>query len=154
MIEIYYNALNAMFGPALGLHPALGELIVAAFITFIITIFYKYLLDQNKVKELKDKTKELQQKLKETKDKEETNKLTSEMFGMSNQQMKMTFKPMILTLIFVISIFPWLKVAFPGQIVTLPFEILGRTSFGWFLWYIIVSFPLSIGFRKLMGVNL
>jgi len=152
MIESYYGALSFIFGPVLALPAAVGELIIAAFITLIITLFYKYLVNQNKVKEIRDKTKELQKKMKETKDKETTNKLTTEMFSLSNQQMKMTFKPMMITLVFVVLIFPWLGTAFPGTIVTLPFEMFGRTSFGWFLWYVIISVPLSFIFRKALDV--
>jgi uncharacterized membrane protein (DUF106 family) len=152
MIEGYYGALSFIFAPILGLPPAVGELIIAAFITLIITLFYKYLVNQNKVKEIRDKTKELQKQIKEAKDKETTNKLTTEMFSLSNQQMKMTFKPMMITLVFVVLIFPWLGTAFPGQIVTLPFEMFGRTSFGWFLWYVVISVPLSFIFRKAMDV--
>ncbi|MBU3896749.1 MAG: DUF106 domain-containing protein [Nanoarchaeota archaeon] len=152
MIDAYYGALSFIFSPVLTLPAAVGELIIAAFITLIITLFYKYLVNQSKVKEIRDKTKELQKKMKETTDKEETSKLTTEMFAMSNQQMKMTFKPMMVTLVFVVLIFPWLKIAFPGTIVTLPFEIMGRTSFGWFLWYVVVSVPLSFMFRKVLDV--
>jgi len=152
MLEGYYGALSFIFSPIIGLPPALAEFIIAAIITLIITVFYRYLIDQNKVRDIRVKTKEIQKKIKETKDKEESSKLTNEMFSLSNQQMKMSFKPMIVALIFAILILPWLRVVFTGPIVTLPFDILGRTTLGWFLWYVIVSIPLSFVFRKVLGV--
>lgn len=151
--DAYYGILTKLFGPVLALHPAVGELLIAAFITFVITLFYKFLVDQKKVKEIRDNIKEMQKKSKDSKeDPEKVKETTSEMFKLTNQQMKMTMKPMIVTLLFVILIFPWLRVVFIGPIVYLPFSIFGREWFGWFLWYVVLSMPLSIIFRKAMGV--
>lgn len=154
MIDAYYSALTTLFGPVLGLHPAVGELIIVIFITFIITLFYKFLVDQKKVKELKDAVKEKQKQAKELQktDPDASKKMTAEIFGLTNKQMKMTMKPMIVTLLFVILIFPWLKTVFIGPVVYLPFAIFGKESFGWLLWYIVASIPLSMLFRKAMGV--
>jgi len=154
VVEIYYNALTTVFGPVLGLHPAVGELAIAVFITFIITLFYKFLVNQNKVKDIRDKIKEIQKKSKDAQKEnpEKSKELTTEMFKLTNQQMKMTMKPMLVTLLFVILTFPWLKTVFIGPIAYLPFSIFGREWFGWFLWYIILSMPLSVVFRKAMDV--
>ena len=102
-------------------------------------------LDQIKAKQAE--VKEVQKE-----NPEEAKKMTSEILALTNKQMKMTFKPMLVSMMFVILLFPWLKLAFVGPIVTLPVEILGRTTFGWFLWYIIISMPFSMAFRKLLGV--
>lgn len=154
VVEVYYNILSAVFSPVLGMHPAVGELLIAAFITFIITLFYKFLVNQKKVKEIRDKVKEIQKQSKDAqKDNPEKSKeLTADMLKLTNQQMKMTLKPMMVTLLFVILTFPWLKTVFIGPIVYLPFSIMGREWFGWFLWYVILSMPLSVVFRKAMDV--
>ena len=154
MIDIYYGALTTLFSPVLALHPALAELIIAGLITFVITLFYKFLVDQKKMKEIREKVDAMRKEVKEYQktDPEKANQVTTEMFKLTNQQMKINMKPMIVTLLFVILIFPWLKTVFIGPIVQLPFSLLGRTSFGWLLWYITVSIPLSTAFRKLMGV--
>ena len=152
--EAYYNFLSTIFSPLLGLHPAIGEAILAIGIVFVITLFYKYLVKQDAMKELREqiKAKQTEAKEKQKENPEEASKMTSEILKLTNKQMKMTFKPMLVSMLFVITLFPWLKTAFVGPIVYLPFEILGREWVGWFLWYIVVSMPFSIAFRKLMDV--
>jgi len=154
VVEAYYKFLTLVFSPILSLHPAIAELIIAGMITFVITLFYKFLVDQKKMKSIREKIKEMQKEAKEHQktDPEKANKITAEMFKLTNQQMKTNMKPMIVTLLFVILIFPWLKTVFIGPIVQLPVTLMGRTSFGWLLWYITISIPLSMTFRKLMGV--
>jgi len=162
--DFYYSALSTLFSPLMGLHPAIAEMIIAAIIVFIITLFYKFLVDQKKLKEIRDQVKEMQKKSKEMQKEnpEKAKEITSEMLGLTNKQMKMTMKPILVTLLFVFLIFPWLRTVFMGPVVMLPFripwmhifpfEFLWRDWFGWFMWYVLCSLPLSILFRKFMGV--
>lgn len=152
--EVYYNVLNVVFSPLLRMHPAIGEAIIALLIAFTITLFYKYLVKQDKMKELRDQLKLKQKEIKDLQktNPEEATKRTSEILTLTNQQMKMTMVPMMASLLFVILVFPWLKTVFVGPVVYLPVTILGREWFGWFLWYAIVSMPFSMAFRKIMGV--
>ncbi|MBU3905345.1 MAG: DUF106 domain-containing protein [Nanoarchaeota archaeon] len=152
--EAYYSFLSTIFAPLLALHPAIGEGILAISIVFVITLFYKYLVKQDDMKDIRDQIKAKQKEAKEVQktNPEQAQKMTSEILALTNKQMKMTFKPMLVSMMFVILLFPWLKLAFVGPIVYLPVEILGRASFGWFLWYIVISMPFSMAFRKLLGV--
>ncbi len=154
IVEAYYHALTTLFSPLMGFHPAIAELMIAIFITFTITVFYKLLIDQNAIKEIRGKMKELQSKSKELQktDPSKAKEMTTEMFALTNKQMKMTTKPLIVTMLFVILIFPWLKTVFIGPVVNLPFSMFGREWFGWFLWYFVTTMPLSSIFRKAMGV--
>jgi len=156
MSMIYYPILSAIFGPILTLPKHIAEFFIAVFIIFIITIFYKFLINQNKMKELKDEQKKMQEKVKElqkTKP-EEANKLMSETLKLTNKQMMMNFKPMIATFIFIIAFLPWLATIFEGPVVLLPFTLpYFGADFGWLMWYVVISFPLSMLFRKILGVQ-
>lgn len=156
MIESYYAALTTIFTPILFFPKPIAELILAIIVIFIITLFYKYMINQDEVRKLKDEQKTLQQKMKEVQNNpEETKRLTTEIFKLSNRQMQMSFKPMIPTLIFAAAILPWMSKTFGSRIVMLPFTLpYFGNDFGWLMWYLIISFPLSILFRKMMGVEL
>lgn len=158
VVNAYYSALSAIFAPVLALPPAIAELILAAIIIFIITLFYKYLVDQNKVRDHKEQIKELQKRIKELQktNPAEANKLLGEVLNMTNKQMLMNFKPMIPTMLLVFALLPWIAFVYAGkQVVLLPFAIpYFGSDFGWIMWYLIISIPLSMLFRKLLGVTL
>lgn len=155
--QIYYPVLDFIFGLALGLPPEMGEIVVAAVLTLVITLFYKYMVDQNKMKELKGKIKELQGKQKEIpkSNTDEMNKVFSEILALQNQQMKMNLKPMMVTLLLAVLFFPWMGSTFFGTQIVLPLSLpfIGN-DLGWLMWYIVLSIPMSMIFRKLLGVNI
>ena len=142
----------------IGLSPGIEELLLSALAVLIATLIYKFLVNQNEAREVREKMKEQQQKIKEVQksNPEEAKRITTEMLNLSNKQLKMTMKPMFVTLIlFILIIFPILPGLFPGEVVRLPFSLpYFGSKFGWLAWYIIVSFPLNSIFRKLLGVEL
>jgi uncharacterized membrane protein (DUF106 family) len=141
----------------IGLPIAIEELLLAAAIVFILTLFYRLLINQNEVRELKREQKEKQEKMKELQktNPEEANRMMSEMLKLTNKQFRMTMKPMMLSFIIVIVVLPLLPSIFPGIVVFLPFTLpFFGDKFGWLAWYIIVSFPLNSIFRKILGVEL
>lgn len=155
MFEWYYNILTAVFQPILNLPVAIAELIIAAIILFIITLFYRFLVDQNKVIELKTKLKEKQKEAKEIQktNPKQANALMNETLKLTNKQFKMNMKPLFFGFIIVIILLPWVGYVFPGSVVFLPFSLpYFGNDFGWLMWYIIISFPLNQLFRKFMGV--
>jgi len=140
-----------------GLIAAVEELVIAAAIVFVITLFYKFLINQNALKELKNEQKEKQQKIKELQKTNpvEANKMLNDVLKLTNKQMRMNMKPMIPTFILVIILLPWVAQLFPGAVVKLPINLpYFGSDFGWLAWYIIVSMPLNQLFRKMMGVEL
>jgi len=133
------------------------ELLFSAVITFIITLIYKFLTNQSEIKQLKISVKEKQTKIKELQktNPQEANKMLNEVMALSSKQMRMNMKPMLLTLVVVGITLPWLGQTFPGVVVKLPFTLpYFGNDFGWLAWYIIVSIPLGIYFRKLLKVEL
>ena len=103
MANIYYEFLNTIFSPLLGLPPYAFIFIFSALITFIITLFYKYLANQGRIRELKQQHKDLTGKVKEIQktNPDEANKLLTEILKLTNEQQKLNIKPMLVTLLFV-----------------------------------------------------
>jgi uncharacterized membrane protein (DUF106 family) len=140
-----------------GLPIFIEELLASALIVFIISIFYRFLINQNEIRELKTNLKEKQSKMRELQktNPQEANKVLNETLTLTNKQMRMSMKPMLLTLVVVGITLPYFNQLFPGAVVKLPFTLpfLGN-EFEWLMWYIIVSIPLGQLFRKLIGAEL
>ena len=157
MLEGYFAVLTTIFGPLLGFHPAISELLIALIMTFVITLFFRFLIDQNKAKEIKDKVKELQAQAKEfqKENPEKANNIFSEIMKLNGKQMRMSFKAMIPVFIIAALVFPWIAATFEGPVVLLPFSLpYFEADFGWLMWYLLISIPFSTLFRKILGVNL
>ena len=154
VLESYYGVLTGLFSPVLSLNIVLAEFILASMLVLIITLIYKLLGNQNKAKEIKTQISEMQKKMKEIKEnKEETDRLATEMLKLTNQQMRSSFKPMIVVLIIAFVFLPWMSDVFVNSVVSLPFSLpFFGNDFGWLAWYIVVSLPLSMIFRKALGV--
>lgn len=161
----YFGILSMIFSPVLMLPPILAEIVIGAFIVFIITLFNKFFVDQKQMKELKEKQKEIQAEVKEMQktNPEAANKRMKEVMGISNKIMKLNFKAMLPTMLLVITFLPWIKYIFPGIIakipatipfLTLKFPFIKMTnSFGWLSWYFLVSLSFTQLFRKILGVQ-
>ena len=133
------------------------EILASAAITLAVTIIYRFLANQNEMRDLKISMKEKQSKIKELQktNPDEANRMLNEVMALSSKQMRMNMKPMIMTLLVVSIALPWLGQTFPGAVVNLPFTLpYFGNDFGWLAWYIIVSVPLGFYFRKLLRVEL
>jgi len=141
----------------IGLPAFIEEILLSVVIVFIISIFYRFLINQNEVKELKTKLKEKQARMKEIQktNPSEANQLLTEILSLTNKQTRMSMKPMLLTLIVVGSALPYFGQLFPGIVVNLPFYLpYFESDFGWLAWYIVISIPLGQLIRKLIGAEL
>ncbi|OGI11954.1 hypothetical protein A3K64_00585 [Candidatus Micrarchaeota archaeon RBG_16_36_9] len=142
----------------IGLSPGIEELLLSAIVIFLITLIYRFLVNQKEMREIKEKQKEYQSKMKDLQknNPEESKRAMAEMLALSNKQLRMSMKPMFISLIiFVAIVIPILPGLFPGNVVNLPFSLpyFGQ-SLEWFWWYVIVSFPLNSIFRKFLGVEI
>jgi len=137
--------------------PMILVFIISTCLAFVIALIYKIFGDQEKMGDMKKRMKDLQKKIKEAGEKnnqKEINKYNKELLKMSSEQMKMQYKPMLVTFIVIIPIFAWLGPNLFGSepVVSLPFTILGKDSLTWIWWYIIVSLPMGVIFRKILGI--
>ena len=156
MFEFLNSGLSALFGPIIALPPVLGELIMAGILTFLITLIYKFAINQKEMKELREEQNKINKEVKELQKKnpEEANKRAAEMLQLTNKMMKMNMKAMLPTMFLVIMVLPWLSTVYTGPVALLPFTLpYFGSDFGWLMWYILASFSLTPLFRKLMGVQ-
>ena len=156
MFEQINTAVGVLFGPLLGLNPALAVAIMAVLITFISTLFYRFLINQTKMREIKQQMTELQKKVKEVQktNPEEAKSAMNELLKIQNVQMRQSFKPMFPTLLLVAVVLPWVASAFTGPVVQLPVSLpYFGSDFGWLMWYFVVSVSVTQGLRKVLGVE-
>jgi len=143
---------NWMFGPVMGLPAPLNLFIISFILTGAITLAYKYLTDQGKMKELKDEMKNMQKKMKEMKDQpDKVMSMQKDAMKKNMEYMKHSMKPMLFTFVPIIIVFGWLRSYFDIQAAAgTPFSFFGLS---WLWSYIIFSLVISIVLRKIMKVN-
>jgi len=138
--------------------PLIGIILFSFIITFALTLAYKYLINQQKMKDMKARTKELQEKMKNEKDTAKLADIQKEMLQMSMEQMKLTMKPMLITFLPLILVYGGLRTVYTaagtGDIINWGANLpLVGTGAGWLLSYIIFSFIFNIILRKVLKVQ-
>lgn len=141
----------------IGLPPYQEVLIWSVLLSFILAILYRVLTNPGEIRTLKNNMKELREKANKALkagEKEKSNQLTNEMLKMSGKQMKYTMKPMMLSFILFFVFLGWIGPTYADMVVTMPVAIpfLG-SEFNWFWWYLIITVPMTLVFRKLLGVE-
>lgn len=107
---VFESLLDPIFSPILNLSPWLGIAIISLFISLIITIIYKYVTDQNLMKQLKSEMKEFQKEIKELKDNpEQAMKVQKKAMETNMKYMMHSLKPTLFTILPIIIIFGWLN---------------------------------------------
>jgi len=104
--------LDPIFDPLLSMDPLYLIVLTAFCLTLIITIIYKYVSDQKKIKFLRAETKELQQKMRSKEireDKEQFEKIQKQMSKHTMDMMKQNFKPMFFTILPALLVFGWMS---------------------------------------------
>ncbi len=105
--------LNFVLGPFLWMPPFLGLLILTFLISLAITVSYKYLTDQDLMKELKGELKELQEEMKKLKeDPKKVMKVQKQMMETNMKYMTHSMRPTLYTFIPIIIVFGWLNATF------------------------------------------
>ncbi|RLJ03389.1 MAG: hypothetical protein DRP11_00725, partial [Candidatus Aenigmatarchaeota archaeon] len=99
---------------------ALELFLITTSLSFLIALIYKFTLDQNEIKGMRERMEKLKKKIdraKKEKKKKEMEKYMSEMMSLSSKQMQMTMKPMMLTFAVVIPFFIFIGPALYGDAV-------------------------------------
>ena len=130
-----------------------------AFIVNVINILiYKFTIDVNKVKEIKNNIQVLSKKAKEkmkSGEKEEYDKLTKEMMQLNSEYMRIMIRPMTLTFFPAIIIFAFLLNIYKDKSFSLPFALpfIGN-SINWILFYVILTIALNFIIKKLFELEI
>lgn len=92
--------------------PVIDVFVFSFFVILVINIFYKILLDQQQMKQLRERMKEMNERIKEEQKKgntEKVNKLLGELMSENGKIMRMSLKPMVVSFIIVILALPWIS---------------------------------------------
>lgn len=126
--------------PFMQSYPHLAVILAALLISFFISLVNYFVLDKERMHEIKSKQKALQEEMKNHKDNpQKLMELQKEMFSHMGETMRHSMKPMLITFIPLIILFPILR------------KMLLETAIAstWFWWYLASSIISSMIFRKL-----
>lgn len=122
-------------------NPRISIIIAAFLISFFISIVNYFVLDKEKMREIKSKQKALQEEAKSHKDNpQKMMEINKEIMSHSMEMMKHSFKPMLITIIPILIFFSYVRGLYEGT------EI-AKT---WLWWYIGFSIAGSMIFRKIL----
>jgi uncharacterized membrane protein (DUF106 family) len=177
LLTLVNDPNNPMFGAIIGVF------IIATIVAFLITLANKLLVDQDRLQYLQKEMKVYQQdmmkaqKSGDPKAMKEVQKKQAKFMQIQKEMMFNSFKPMIVTFIPIILVFYWMagnplitqfyvqlptfsyylflvpffqwiaSIFYPVGVVT-PFA-----TISWLGWYIMVSFAMSMVFRKFLGLK-
>lgn len=124
-------------------YPRSSIIILAFAVSLLISVINYFVLDKERMREIKKKQKELQEDMKKHKDNpQKMMEIQKEMMSHMSETMRHSFKPMLITFIPIIFIYGFMKNAFATT------EIAGS----WVWYYIISSLVGSLIFRKLFNL--
>jgi len=110
IFNLFDPILNLAFGPLLLLPPIFAIIIITLVISLVITFTYKFMTNQDLMKQLKDELKEFQKQIKELKkEPEKAMKVQKQMMETNMKYMTQSMKPTLITFIPIIVIFGWLS---------------------------------------------
>ena len=123
-------------------NPKASIIVIGVVVSFFISLVNYFILDKDKMKEIKEKQKKVQAEIKVHQKAGNTAKmmeLNKELMGHSMETMRHSFKPMLITMIPILVIFGAIK------------GIYADTTLGssWFWYYLVTAIASSMIFRKL-----
>jgi len=123
-------------------YPRISAVVIALLVSLFITIVNYFLLDKEKLRELRQKQKQLNKDIKAHTDPAKKMELSNEMMKQSLESMRHSFKPMIVTFIPVLVVFWFIKGAFAETMI----------GGSWFWYYLGGAIVGSLIFKKLFNL--
>ncbi len=125
-------------------YPHIAIIVFSLMVTLLITIVNYFMIDKERMKEIKEKQKGLKAELKSHKgNPEKMMEINKQMMEDMPEQLKMSFKPMLITMIPLLIMFAWLRSTFA----------ITAIASTWLWWYIGSSILFSIVVRKAFGLQ-
>jgi len=144
-------------------------LIYSIALSLVTSVVYRVMTNPKEMKRVKEDAKFYNEKVKKAQkagNKEEVDRYTGEMLKASQKQMKMTMKPMFVSMIIFFLVLGTFHTTFADLVIKLPFALPLPTwetagipfitiaaELNWFWWYVIITLPCTIVFRKMLGVE-
>jgi len=105
-----YAFLDPVFSPLLKMAPVLSILIMALVLSFLITIIYRVMTNQEEMKSMKEELKRHQKEMKELRnDPKKMMEAQKKAMGINSKYMMKSMKPTLVTFIPIILIFGWMN---------------------------------------------
>jgi uncharacterized membrane protein (DUF106 family) len=102
------------------LNPTVAITLIAIVILVIIQAFYRFLIDQNKAKQVKDRIQQLSSEARKSRgDEAKSKELMKESMAEQNKLMRMNMKPMILSFVIVAILLPYMAALYSDVVVPL-----------------------------------
>jgi uncharacterized membrane protein (DUF106 family) len=132
-------------------------LLITLGISLIIAFVYRGLTkpeEMRKVKKDMGHYKEEAKKAQKAGDREKMNQFMNEQLKASHRMFSLNMKPMLLSMLFFFILLGWLAGQYAELVVLAPFSIpfIGP-ELNWFWWYIVITLPATMLFRRLLGVE-
>ncbi len=123
--------------------PRVSVIVFAILVSFFISLVNYFVLDKDRLREIKEKQKKTQEQIKahqKAGEHEKAMSLQKELFADMPEMMKHSFKPMLITFIPIILIFTFARGLFAETII----------AKSWFWYYFVSAIISSMIFRKLL----
>ena len=145
---MFDSFFNTIFYPALILGKLWGLIVISTFLTFLVTIIYKYTTNQSLMKDLKTEITRLQKEMKELRhDPKKMMSVQAKATEINLKYMGHSFKATLITLVPMFIVYSWLRVTYTGSAL----NFLGFID-NWIWVYLIISVATSTVFRKILKV--
>jgi uncharacterized membrane protein (DUF106 family) len=126
-------------------NPRISIIFIALAISFLITLVNYFLLDKERLRDIKEKQKTIQKQIKEHQkagNHEKVLELNKELMGHAGEMMRHSLKPMLITLIPILLLFSFIRGIFVETVI----------SKTWFWYYLVSAMVGSIIFKKLFNL--
>ena len=125
-------------------NPEISIVALAFLVSIAITLINYFMVDREKMKQIRQKQKQLREEMKKFKNNpEKVMEINKQMLEDMPEQLKMSFKPMLITLVPLLILFAWLKSTFAATSI----------ASTWIWWYIGASIIFSIILSKAFGLQ-
>ena len=124
-------------------YPRTSIIVIGILVSFFIAVVQYFVMDKERVRELKAKQKVLNEQMKVHKENpQKMMELQKELLGHSMETMKHSFKPMLITTIPILIVFAFIRNAFVAT----------EIAKSWFWYYFGASIISSLAFRKMFNL--
>ena len=131
--------------------------LISLTLSFVLSLLYRFLTNPDEMKTIKKEMKFYKEKSSEAQkagDAAKASEYMKDMMKASQQQFKQNMKPMMASMLVFFLILGWMHSTFASVLVQLPVTVpFAGNDLGWFWWYIIITIPCTMLFRKLLGVD-
>ncbi len=149
------QAIDPLFAPLTILPPVVSIFIFSAMVTVVILVGNRLIINKSFVDEIRKRMEQLKENITQAQkegNKDNLQKNMNELMQANNKYMMHSFRTLIISLIVIALLLPWLSYRYSTAVINLP---LGLPFFGsqisWIYWYVLVSFAVGWGIRKIFG---